>query len=70
MFLTEQVQEVERIVLTVVQYCIKLNPYKHGRCYYGEERQEKGPKSFFLHPGEELKDGEVKVQSSHFAETN
>ena len=50
--LQEVVNEVQLTVLSHHQYCVVVNPLgDDGRPHLGCRELRKGPKTFFLHPG-------------------
>jgi len=57
----EEVVGAEDIItLTARQYCVVLNPVEEGVPQLGKKRLEKGPKNFFLLPGEILEENKIK----------
>jgi major vault protein len=51
------VGEVKITSLTNRQYCVVLDPWKHGKQLLGQRELRKGEVSFFLNPGERLENG-------------
>jgi len=57
----EEVVGVENIItLTQRQYCVIVNPVEEGVPQLGKRKLVKGPKNFFLLPGEALEENKVK----------
>ena len=52
-------EELNKIVLNRWQYCIVMDPIEEGRNLFGTSRLIKGEASFFLKPGEYLKDNKI-----------
>lgn len=59
------IKEVSAIKLSAQQFCIVLHPVDEtGKNRYGERLMKRGECSFFLHPGEELRDGVQSVMAA------
>ena len=50
---------LSKVILNRRQYCIVMDPLENGKNLYGQQLLKKGETSFFLNPGEYLKDNRI-----------